>query len=232
MRVLRDCDVILYDRLVSEEILSFCPTDAELIYVGKHEGEQEHTQREIFAHIIRYAAAGKRIARLKGGDPLVFGRGGEEWALAIANGIEFELIPGVTSSISAPGLAGIPVTYRRVSQSFSVITGHCHEGRAHDWARYAGVDTLVILMGVKNRSTIARALIEAGRPANDPVAFIYRASLPDQSVVESTLAEIAAGGPPVKSPAVFVIGPVVGLRKQLIGSSDRIPAPPAFGDPT
>ena len=239
-RVLRECDVVLYDRLVSREILAFARPDAELVYVGKHEGEQEHTQGEIFAHILRLAAEGKRIARLKGGDPLVFGRGGEEWALAIEHGIDFELVPGVTSSIAAPGLAGIPLTYRRISQSFAVITGHCHQGLSRDWSHYAGLDTLVILMGVKNRSEIARALIEAGRPAGEPVAFVYRGSLPDQVITESTLDEVAKGGVVVRNPAVFVIGRVVRLRTQLLPvispeqhtPSGQIPKPPESEEAT
>lgn len=225
VRVLRACDVVLYDRLVSAQVLAFARPDAELVYVGKHEGEQEHTQRQIFDHILRYARDGKQIARLKGGDPLVFGRGGEEWALAVEHGIAFELVPGVTSSIAVPGLAGIPLTYRRLSQSFAVITGHCHEGSGGQWSRYAGVDTLVILMGVKNRASIARALIEAGRPAEEPVAFVYHGSLPDQAVVESTLSEVAAERVHVKNPAVFVIGAVVKLRDRLGGTlrEDQVP---------
>ncbi len=213
--MLGECDLVLYDRLVSPEILAHARAGAELIYVGKHEGEQEQTQGQIFALILHHAAAGKHIARLKGGDPLVFGRGGEEWALAVEHGIEFELIPGVSSALAVPGLAGIPLTYRRLSQAFAVITGHCGEGRSREWERYALVDTLVILMGVSNRAGIAQALIEAGRPADDPVAFIHRGTLREESVVEGTLADVAAGRIEVKNPAIFVIGPVVTQRQSL-----------------
>lgn len=219
-RVLGECDIVLYDRLVSAEVLSFARVDAELIYVGKHTGEQEHTQTRIFDLIRRHALHGKTIARLKGGDALVFGRGAEEWRLAIEHGVDVEFIPGVTSAISLPGLAGIPVTFRGVSQSFAVITGHrCdkpgHEGLAQEWSSYAGIDTLVILMGVANRGLIAQALIDAGRNPHQPVAFIERGTLKDERVIEGTLASVAAGDLDVLSPAVWVIGEVVRLRKQL-----------------
>jgi uroporphyrin-III C-methyltransferase len=224
-RILRECDVVLYDRLVSAEILSFARPDAELIYVGKHEGEQDRVQNNIFELIRQYAFEGKNVARVKGGDPLVFGRGAEEWGLAIEHGIEVELIPGVTSAVSAPGLAGVPLTYRGISQSFAVITGHCHEGLDHDWNKYAGIDTLAILMGVKNRAFIARSLIDAGRNPDQPVAFIQRSGIVGERVVESTLAAVAAGSVDVESPAVFVIGDVVRLRARLTAGIEA-PAPP------
>jgi uroporphyrin-III C-methyltransferase len=214
-RVLRECDVVLYDRLVSPEIIELARPNAEVIYVGKHEGEQEHAQNRIFRLIRDHALAGKTVGRLKGGDPLVFGRGAEEWALASKHGIEVHFIPGVTSAIAVPGLAGIPLTYRRVSQSFAVVTGHCHEGSTHDWRRYAGIDTLVILMGVKNRASLAQALLDAGRAPDEPVAFIYRGSLPEEHVIQSTLLAVAEERVEVKNPAVFVIGKVVELRTLL-----------------
>ena len=196
--------------------------DAELIHVGKHHGEQEHTQEQILELIRVNALAGKTVGRLKGGDPLIFGRGAEEWAFALSLGIEVELIPGVSSAVALAGLAGIPLTYRRLSQSFAVITGHCKQGRAQDWHRYAQIDTLVILMGVENRALIAQSLIEAGRQATEPVAFIQRGSLPEEVVRESTLGEVAAGAVAVKTPAVFVVGEVVRLREQL-GPNARVP---------
>lgn len=214
-RILGECDVVLYDRLVSPEVLSFARVDAELIYVGKHEGEQQHTQARIFELVRTHALQGKTIARLKGGDPLVFGRGAEEWALALEQGIDVELIPGVTSAISVPGLAGIPLTFRGISQSFAIVTGHCREGLAQQWSKYAAIDTLVILMGVTNRSFIAQELIDAGRNPSEPVAFIERGTFEDERVTEATLASVAAGEIEVRSPAVFVIGEVVRLRPQL-----------------
>ena len=220
---------MLYDRLVSLEVLSFARPDAELIYVGKHEGEQNCTQAQIFDLIRSHALDGKIVARLKGGDPLVFGRGAEEWALAIKRGIDVELIPGVTSAVAVPGLAGIPLTYRGVAQSFAVITGHCRESLAQDWSKYASVDTLIVLMGVKNRCFIADALIAAGRHPAEPVAFIERGTLEDERIVETALAAVAAGEVEVKSPAVFVIGEVVRLRARLTteqAQSEPIPALP------
>lgn len=208
--------MVLYDRLVGSQILALARPDAECIYVGKHQGEQELRQEQIFDLIRDRALAGKKVARLKGGDSLVFGRGAEEWQLAVEHGIPVELVPGVSSALAVPGLAGIPLTFRGVSQSFAVVTGHCHEGTSHQWQRYVHVDTIVILMGVKNRQTIAAYLIEAGRPPDEPVAFIYRGSSMDEHTIESTLADVATGGVDVKNPAVFVIGEVVRLRKKLV----------------
>jgi uroporphyrin-III C-methyltransferase len=218
VRVLSECDVILYDRLVSPGVLTHARPGAELIYVGKHEGEQENVQSRIFDLIRDRASAGKVVGRLKGGDPLVFGRGAEEWALALEHGIDVELVPGVTSAISVPGLAGIPLTYRNVSQSFAVITGHCREGLIQDWHKYAGIDTLVVLMGVKNRAFIAQSLITAGRDPHEPVAFIERGATSGERVIEADLCSVARGELAVENPAVFVIGAVVGLRRQLTGS--------------
>lgn len=215
MRALGEADVILYDRLVDPRSLSHAKSDAEIIYVGKNHGQQERTQTEIFELIQERAHEGKVIARLKGGDPLIFGRGAEEWALALESGIEVELIPGVTSAIAVPGLAGIPLTYRRVSQSFAVITGHCDEGAAGEWDRYAKIDTLVILMGVRHRAFIAERLIAAGRNPEEPVGFVERGTTETENFVQSTLGEVAAGGAAVHNPAVFIVGEVVRLRGKL-----------------
>ena len=225
VRCLRLCDVVLYDRLVNPQIVKMARADAELINVGKHEGQQEHTQRHILNLIRTHALAGKTVGRLKGGDPLVFGRGAEEWAFALSLGIDVELVPGVSSAVAVPGLAGIPLTYRNVSQSFAVITGHCHQGEAQEWGRYVSVDTLVILMGVQNRVFIAQSLIAVGRTPSEAVAFVQRGTLPDEVVVESTLAEVAQGAVDVHSPAVFVIGEVVKLRRELMADSAVPPLP-------
>lgn len=216
VRALGECDVILHDRLVGPGVLEYARPDAEIIFAGKHEGQQERSQSEIFELIRKHASNGKTVARLKGGDPLVFGRGAEEWAFAIEHGIEVELIPGVTSALAVPALAGIPLTHRGVSQSFTVLTGHCHEGLEQEWRKYAGVDTLVVLMGVQNRVFIARSLIAAGRPASEPVAFIERGTMEEERVVESTLGDVANGLVSVDSPAVFVIGEVVRFRSKFM----------------
>ena len=211
-RVISECDVLLYDRLVGPGVLEFARSDAELIYVGKHEGEQEKTQQQIFELILKHAREGKIVGRLKGGDPMVFGRGGEEWALAREHAIPTVLVPGVSSAIGVPGIAGIPLTYRNVSNSFAVITAHQEQGQAAEWRKYVSIDTLVILMGVKHRTFIAQSLMEAGRSADEPIAFIERGTLPDQRIVTGVLSDVASGRVDVKSPAVFLVGSVVKLR--------------------
>jgi uroporphyrin-III C-methyltransferase len=215
-RVLSECDVVLYDRLVAPAILERVRPGAELIYVGKHEGEQQRVQSQIFDLLLKHALEGKTVVRLKGGDPLVFGRGAEEWAVARERGIEVELVPGISSAIAVPGIAGIPLTFRDVSQGFAVLTGHCREGLALNWRAYAGIDTLLVLMGVKNRAFIAQSLIAAGRDGDEPVAFIERGATPEQNVVVASLREVAAGEVAVENPAVFVIGHVVKVREALL----------------
>lgn len=227
VRALAECDVVLYDRLVSAEALAHARPGAELIYVGKHEGDQDRTQARIFDLIRDRASAGKTVARLKGGDPLIFGRGAEEWARALEEGMEVELIPGVSSALAVPAVAGIPLTYRGVSTSFAVVTGHCRATNVNDWAKHAAADTLVVLMGVTNRQALAAELIQAGRDPDQPVAFIERGTLDSERVVEATLARVASGGVEVKSPAVWVIGEVVRLRGKLRARA-REPRPPAL----
>ncbi len=214
-RVLGSVDVVLYDRLVSAEVLAVANPSAELIYTGKHEGEQESTQQLIFSLMLDRARAGNTVARLKGGDPCVFGRGGEEWLYLVRNGIEVEVIPGISSALAAPALAGVPLTYRGVSRGFAIVTGHCAGRDPIDWEDYARVDTLVILMGVKERAHIARALIRAGRRPDEPAVFIERSTTRDERIRDTTLAEVAAGDVEIDSPAVFVIGAVAALRAEL-----------------
>lgn len=214
-RVLGECDVVLYDRLTTPEVLALARRDAQLIYVGKHDGEQEREQARIFELILEHALAGRSVARLKGGDPLVFGRGAEEWERALEHGIAVEMIPGVSSAIAVPGLAGIPLTFREVSRSFAVMTGHWKTETNMDWKPYAGVDTLVILMGTKRRVSIAAALIGAGRKESEPVAFVERGSMAEERVVETDLAAVARGEVEVSGPAVMVVGEVVRQRRKL-----------------
>lgn len=209
--LLREAHVILYDRLVPAEILDLAGPKAEKIYVGKHEGRQEEIQSAIFGMMENYARAGRVVIRLKGGDPMVFGRGAEEAQYLRDRGIRVEIVPGITSAIAVPGLAGIPVTYRNLSRSFSVITGHTTDGTPEQWKQYVAIDTLVILMGVQNRTKIAAALIAAGRPASEPAAFIENGSTPQELIVVTTLREVAEGKVEVKNPAIFVIGEVVRL---------------------
>jgi len=228
IRVLRTAEVVLYDRLCGEAVLELIPRSARKIYVGKHEGQQQCAQERILRLLLHYAHLGKRVVRLKGGDPFVFGRGGEEWGFLRANGIEVEVVPGVSSAIAAPELAGIPLTYRGVAASFAVVAGHCGNGRRQNWERYAAVDTLVILMGVKHRVSIAASLIEAGREPSQPVAFIENATTTLERVITATLQEVAAGAVKVTAPAVFVVGEVVRLRAALCGAGASLAAPSAW----
>jgi uroporphyrin-III C-methyltransferase len=215
-RVLQRADVVLYDRLVSTEILLLARSGAELVSCGKRQGEQERIQKQINAKMLRYARLGKTVVRLKSGDPMVFSRGGEEWAHLLEQGIAVEVVPGVSSALAAPALAGIPLTYRGVAGAFAIVTGHRCNQDPQSWAAYAGVDTLVVLMGVENRASIAAHLIAAGRSPQQPVAFVQSASTLREKVIVSTLAETAAGLVHAAAPAIFVIGDVVRVREELL----------------
>jgi uroporphyrin-III C-methyltransferase len=212
LRLLEQADAIIYDRLVSAEILALANPGAAFIYAGKSQGQQDEVQAEIFDWFLRLADSANIIVRLKSGDPMVFGRGGEELAFLSDHGIGAEVVPGVSSALAGPGLAGIPVTHRGVAASFSVIAGHRQSLTSLDWSVYQGVDTLVILMGVEHRDVIAHTLIEQGRPADHPVAFIENASTGRERIVESTLGAVARGRVAVEAPAVIVIGEVVRHR--------------------
>lgn len=218
LRVLEAAEVVIHDRLVSDAILALANPAAELLYAGKVQGQQEEMQEFIFRMLIDYAKSGRRVVRLKGGDPLVFGRGAEEWQRLLDAGIPVEVVPGVSSAVAVPGLAGVPVTYRGVADGFAVITGHLRsEGEEVDWSKYARVDTLVILMGVAARARIAEELIRHGRPAWQPVAFVERGSTAAERAVVTTLGAIASGeGPEVANPAVMVAGEVVRVRERLV----------------
>jgi uroporphyrin-III C-methyltransferase len=214
-RVIQQAEVVVYDRLVSPEILELIRPGAERIYAGKQEGEQHEIQDRILELLLEYGRLSKRVVRLKGGDPMVFGRGAEEWEFLAAHGIETEIVPGISSAVAVPSLAGIPLTFRGVAASFAVVTGHCCGGERSDWARYAAVDTLVILMGVKNRAHIAAQLIAAGREPGTLAAFIENGSTPRERVVTTTLSQVAEGLVEVMAPAVFVVGDVVSIRQRL-----------------
>ena len=155
-----------------------------------------------------YAQQDKVLVRLKGGDPYVFGRGAEEYCFLKQHGFDVVVIPGVSSAVGVPTVAGIPVTAREVSSAFAVVAGHCSKNGRPDWSRYAHIDTLVILMGIKERASIAACLIEAGREPNEPVAFVENGSCPNQRIIRSTLEEVRDGLTEVSSPAVLVIGKV------------------------
>jgi uroporphyrin-III C-methyltransferase len=215
-RILQRAEVVLYDRLVSPGVLALANRGAELIYAGKNEGEQHQVQEWINDQLLAHARRGKLVVRLKGGDPLVFGRGAEEWLLLTRHGIEVELVPGLSSALAVPNAAGIPLTFRGLSRAFAVITGHCATEGPIEWQRYAAVDTLVILMGVQRRAGIAAELIQAGRQPDEPTAFIERGTTPGERVVLTTLADIAAGTVDVEPPAVFIVGRVVEFSRELM----------------
>jgi uroporphyrinogen III methyltransferase/synthase len=221
IEALRRAEVVLYDRLSSSELLHEAPAGALLIDAGKVADNHTMTQDEINAALVEHARTGKRVVRLKGGDPFVFGRGGEE-ALALAEaGLTCTVIPGVTSAIAGLAFAGIPITHRGVASSFVVITGHEDPTKpetAVDWTRHArGGDTLVVLMGVGRLDAIARALIEAGRDPSTPAAVVHAATTPRQRVVTAPLSEIAsaAAAEQIGAPSLFVVGDVVSLRGPL-----------------
>lgn len=221
----RDClasaDVVVYDRLADPRILAWIKEDAERIYVGKASNKHTMKQEDICKLLVKLAAEGKTVARLKGGDSFVFGRGGEEALLLKENNLPFEFVPGITSAISVPEYAGIPVTHRKVAASFAVITGHEDPSRKEsgiNWAGLAnGVDTLVFLMGVENLANITRNLIENGRPADTPAALIRWGTHPEQRTLITTLGEAYEDVQKAKlrPPAIFIVGEVVKLRDEL-----------------
>lgn len=214
-QVLGAADVVLYDRLVSAEVLALARPGAQLVDAGKEHGRQEETQQRILEQLDFYARRFRHVVRLKGGDPCVFGRGAEEWHWLRERGWEVELVPGISSALAAPELAGIPPTFRGVARSFAVVTGHACNGGEPDWSALAAVDTLIVLMAVARRSRIARQLIGAGRSPREAVAFIENATLPCERVVIADLAAVAAERIDVSNPAVMVVGEVVRVREQL-----------------
>ena len=214
---LERADVVLFDYLANPELLQYCP-QARTVYVGKKGFSEYVSQEQITALVVQTALenGGQRVARLKGGDVYVFGRGGEEAEACYEAGIPFEIVPGISSAIAAPAYAGIPVTHRSVARSFAVLTGNVKEGDAH-YERLSGIDTLVLLMGVRNLDVIAAELIAAGRAPETPAATIQWGTTPQQRTVTGTLMTIAAeverAG--LEAPAVTVVGEVVRLRERL-----------------
>jgi uroporphyrin-III C-methyltransferase len=202
-RLLKEAPVVLYDRLVDERVLALAR--GERVYVGKGEGES-HKQDEIHQLLLAYARRYPLVVRLKGGDPMVFGRGGEEVCFLLRHGIPVEVVPGVTSAL-APGL---PLTHRGLAQGFAVVSGVLEGGGYPDLAPFAQVPTLVVLMGVGRRVWIARELLRLGRDQEEPTLFVERASTPREKRVLATLGQVAEDRVEVASPAVWAIGKVVG----------------------
>jgi uroporphyrinogen III methyltransferase / synthase len=221
LELIARADVIVHDRLIPATALDGARPDAELIYVGKEGGGPSISQDDIVARLLADGAAGRDVVRLKGGDPFVFGRGGEEAEALRAAGIAFEVVPGVTAGVAASAYAGIPVTHRDAASAVAFVTGHEDPAKpesALDWAalaRFPG--TLVVYMGVRRLEAIVRELMAGGRPGTEPAAVIERGTLPDQRVVTGTLETIAgaAAAAAVKAPAVSLFGPVAALRSEL-----------------
>ena len=216
-RIIENADCIVYDRLISEDILKLAKKDAELIYLGKGNTEGGLIQDEINQTLVNKCLEGKNVARVKGGDPFVFGRGGEEVEALFQNEIEFEIIPGITSSISVPAYAGIPVTHRGIARSFHIFTGHTMEnGKWHNFENIAKLEgTLVFLMGVKNLDLIVSDLIKYGKDSKTPVAIIEKGATKNQRVTVGNLENILelVEKNKILPPAITIIGEVVNLRE-------------------
>jgi len=228
---LQRADVVVYDRLASPRLLALASPDAELIYVGKSPGKHAMRQAEINRLLVELARQGRVVARLKGGDPFVFGRGGEEAQELAENGIDFEVVPGISSALAAPAYAGIPVTHRRLTSTLAIITGNedsTKEDTDIAWEKIAtGAGTLVFLMGMSNLTHICERLVRHGRPEHTPVALVRWGTRPEQETLVGTLRDIAARAEETgfANPAVIVVGEVVGMRDKLMWFERR----PLFG---
>jgi uroporphyrinogen III methyltransferase/synthase len=228
LELIAQADTILYDRLIPAEALEGARADAELLFVGKEGGGESVAQEQTEALMVQRAQEGRTVVRLKGGDPFVFGRGGEEALALRAAGIAFEVVPGVTAGVAACAYAGIPVTHRGLSTAVALVTGHTQDGADLDWAALAAFPgTLVFYMGVRQLPHIAAALIGAGRPASQPAAVVERGTLPDQRTVTGTLATIAerARAEGVRPPSIAVVGPVAALVEQIAWREGELRAP-------
>ena len=219
LRLMQQADVVIYDRLVSPPILDLCRRDAEKIYVGKARSNHSVPQDGINALLVEYAAQGKRVCRLKGGDPFIFGRGGEEIQELFAAGVAFQVVPGITAASGCSAYAGIPLTHRDYAQSVRFLTGHLKEGSPElPWSELVYENqTLVLYMGLVGLEKICAQLIAHGQRPNMPVALISKGTTPDQKVVVGTLADIASkvSEHQIQAPTLTIIGEVVKLREQL-----------------
>ncbi len=218
LKLIKKAQIIIYDRLANPDILKEAPKDCEFVDVGKTDGKHPVKQPEINEIIYQSSLKYKNVVRLKGGDPFVFGRGGEEAIYLKERGIKFDIVPGITSAISVPAYAGIPVTQRGVVSSFRVITGHEAPGKATsqiDWSSFATDETLVFLMGLHNIKIITSKLIAIGKSKDYPVAVISKGTTKDQKVVVGTLENIAKKAKNLDTPALIVVGKVVSLREDL-----------------
>ena len=213
---LRRADVVLYDRLVAQELLTEVSARAEMIDVGKEPKRHRRSQAEINTLLVEKAREGKIVVRLKGGDPFVFGRGGEECQALAEAGVRYEVVPGVSSAIAVPAYAGIPVTQRGVTIAFTVVAGHTGGSDANiDWGAISRIGTIVFLMGVEHLPEIVPQLIAHGRSADTPAALIQEGTTSNQRIVAGTLADIVQKSQHIRPPAVLIVGEVVRLQEQL-----------------
>jgi uroporphyrin-III C-methyltransferase len=226
-QLLGRADTVVHDRLIHPDVLSHARRGARLIYAGKEGGGESVSQEEINRLLVEQARLGRTVVRLKGGDPFVFGRGGEEALALEAAGIAYEVVPGVSSGVAAPAAAGIPVTHRGVAASVTFATAHRADGGT-DWAHLARAETLVLFMAGARLERSTSALIDAGRAATTAAALIQAGTWEDQAVVEGTLQDIAARAAQagVGSPALLVVGEVVALRRCLPAASRPCQSPP------
>ena len=218
LRVIREADIIIYDRLANAEILKEVKDGCEFLYVGKEDGKHTIPQDEINEAIFEASQKHETVVRLKGGDPFVFGRGGEEALYLKEKAVKYEIIPGISSAISVPAYAGIPVTHRGVSTAFKVVTGHISANKDSsniNWQDLKSDDTIVFLMGLKNINIITQKLLSLGKPKEYPVAVISKGTTQEQKVVVGTLEDIAELSKDLIAPALIVVGEVVNLRKKL-----------------
>jgi len=218
LKVIQKADIIIYDHLANADILKESKNGCEFIYVGKKSGHHIVPQDKINEIIFESSKRYKIVVRLKGGDPFVFGRGAEEAIFLKQKGVDVEIIPGITSAISVPAYAGIPVTHRGIAVGFKVVTGHESKNKQSsqiDWESFKSDDTLVFLMGLQNLFNISKKLIEIGKPLDYPVAVISKGTTKDQKVVISTLENIVEDAKDLQTPALIVVGKVVELQEQL-----------------
>ncbi len=221
LELIAAADVIVYDRLIPDSALDGARPDSQLLYAGKEGGGPSMPQAEIERLLLEHGASGATVVRLKGGDPFVFGRGGEEAEALRAAGIPFEVVPGVTAGVAAAAYAGIPVTHRDLASAVAFLTGHEDPAKpesALDWKALAAFPgTLVVYMGVRQLGAIAQRLIDGGRPADQPAALVQRGTFPDQRAVVATLASISsvAEAERIKAPAIAIFGPVAAMRERL-----------------
>jgi len=218
LRVVREADVIIYDRLANPDILKEAKDGCEFVYVGKEDSHHTLPQEEINEVIYQSALKYENVVRLKGGDPLVFGRGGEEGIYLKERGIAFEFIPGITSAIAVPEYAGIPVTHRGITVSFRVVTGHESKNKDHSqipWENYKSDDTIVFLMGLHRLAHICHMLKKIGKSPDYPIAVISKGTTPEEKTVVGTLDTIVEEAKDLPTPALIIVGEVVRLREQL-----------------